>query len=244
MSRMVGGHTVSSFTEELRRLDNRLQALGGMAREQLDRAIEALESRNSENAEAVILRDSEVDQIENGIHEDALRILALREPKATDLRYILTSLRNAADLERMGDLAENIAKHAVVLKNHGNLPELDAFLEMARLVSTRLETTLQALSEDDADLAMTVWNLDREVDERFNTFVSDLTANMESHSSSVAAGVHLLFMAKSVERIGDLSTNLAENTYYLVKGTYPRSPRPQVDEVGNPKGRQPARSTP
>jgi phosphate transport system protein len=203
--------------------------MGGLAESQLAAAIDAVSRRDSELAARVIEGDEKVDQLEREMDNLAIRILALRQPMARDLREIVVALKMASDLERIGDYATNVAKRSIALAQSPPIRPVHALPRMATLALRLVRDVIDAYVERDADKALAVWVGDEELDEMYaNLFRVFLTYMMED-PRNIGSCTHLLFMAKNIERIGDHATNIAENVYYLVHGTPLTQARPKGD---------------
>ena len=226
---MAAEHIIKSYDEELNRLNGMIVEMGGLAESQLAAAIDAVANRDSELAARVIEGDEKVDQLEREMDNLAIRILALRQPMARDLREIVVALKMASDLERIGDYATNVAKRSIALAQSPPIQPVHALPRMATLALRLVKDVIDAYVERDADKALAVWVGDEELDEMYaNLFRVFLTYMMED-PRNIGSCTHLLFMAKNIERIGDHATNIAENVYYLVHGTPLTQARPKGD---------------
>jgi phosphate transport system protein len=226
---MASEHIIKSYDEELNRLNNAIAQMGGLAETQLAAAIEAVIQRDSEQAALVVERDVEVDKLERDVDGYALRLLALRQPMARDLREVLSALKIAADLERICDYAANVAKRSIALNAIPPVRPVYALPRMARLAQTLTKDVLDAYVQRDADKALVVWNRDEELDEMYSGLFRELLTYMMEDPRNITACTHLLFMAKNIERIGDHATNIAETVYFLVHGTPLTQIRPKGD---------------
>jgi len=224
-------HIVKSFDDELKHLNQTLARMGGLAESQLASAMDALVKRDSELASRVVSADPGLDELEHEVENAAVRILALRQPVATDLREIVAAFKIASDTERIGDYAVNIAKRALALNQMQPPGAMNALPRMSRLAQSIVKDTFDAYSERDADKAVDVWRRDAEVDEMYTSLFRELLTYMMEDPRSITAGTHLMFCAKNIERIGDLSTNVAETVYYLVTGSYLDGKRPKGDST-------------
>ncbi|MEQ5776379.1 MULTISPECIES: phosphate signaling complex protein PhoU [Thalassospira] len=223
-------HIVSSFDDELTRLNNIISQMGGLAESQLISAIRAISKRDSELAEQVIVSDLRIDKLEQEVQDFAVRVLALRQPMADDLRQVVTALKLSNDLERIGDLAKNIAKRAQVLNQMAPIRPVQVIPNMARLAQEIIKDVLDAYIENDAEKAQRVWARDQEVDDMYNSLFRELLTYMMEDPRNITASTHLLFIAKNIERIGDHATNIAETIYYRIKGEdLPVDGRPKND---------------
>jgi phosphate transport system protein len=226
---MVSEHIIKSYDEELRRLDNAITQMGGLAETQLASAIEAMVKRDSRLAADVVEADARVDELEQDVESLALRLLALRQPMAVDLRQILAALKTASDLERIGDYATNVAKRSIVLNQSPPVKPAFSIPRMGRLGQAMIKDVLDAYVERDADKALLVWARDEELDEMYTSLFRELLTYMIEDVRNITACTHLLFMAKNIERIGDHATNIAETLYFMVHGTPLTIARPKRD---------------
>lgn len=223
-------HIVTSYQEELAALDNNLAKMGGLAEELLGKAIEALERRDPELADATIRSDRAIDALEREIEEQAISMIARRQPMALDLRQIVTAIRISSDLERIGDLGKNIAKRALAVSGESHPKQLmQGLRHMAELALEQLKDVLDAYSERNADKALRVWRRDEEIDAMYNSLFRELLTYMMEDPRIIGLCTHLLFGAKNIERIGDHATNIAETVHYLVHGTEILDERPKGD---------------
>jgi phosphate transport system protein len=228
---MVSEHIIKSYDDELRRLDNAITEMGGLAETQVAHAIDAMQRRDTAFAQTVIEGDLRVDELELEIEELVVRLLALRQPMARDLRQIIAALKIGSDLERIGDYAANVAKRSLVL---GQLPPVrPAYTvpRMGRLAQTMIKDILDAYVERDAEKALTVWSRDEELDEMYTSCFRELLTYMIEDARNITPCTHLLFMAKNVERIGDHTTNIGETIYFLVHGTRLKETRRKGDRT-------------
>lgn len=231
---------VSAFDSDLQTLRARLLEMGGLAESQLSNALDAVRRRDLPLASEVVGRDAELDQREVSLEEMALRTLALRTPLAQDLRETIAALKIASTLERIGDLAKNIARRVRGLSNVTQ-PRISAgILRMGQLAQAQLAEVLDAYAARDTVAAVAVWRRDVEVDELYNSLFRDLVTHMTHEPGMVSQGAQLMFVAKNIERIGDHTTFIAEMTYYVVIGQPLGDDRPKGDPmfaVLDPEGR-------
>lgn len=241
---MTAEHTVKSYDEELDRMNNAVLEMGGLVERQLAASIDSLVRRDGDLASQVIIDDRRVDALEAEIDQLALRILALRQPVAVDLRTITASLKIASDLERMGDYAANVAKRSIALDAIDPMRLTRAISRMAGTVQGMIKEVLDAFRDGDVERAMVVWRRDEEVDESYNSLFRELLTYMMEDPRRITPCAHLLFVAKNIERIGDHATNIAEIINYAVTGTPVGEERPkgdvtpfhsEKDETGAPK---------
>ena len=227
----MSDHIVKSYDNDLTTLKSMLYEMGGIAEEQLAKSVDALIRRDTKLADEVIKGDLRLDEIEIEIEEKAVLTIAKRQPLAQDLRNIMVAVRIAADIERIGDLAKNIAKrtHAI----DAAIPRrLATGLErMGQLSKSQLKLVLDAFAANDAVKAMDVWRHDEDLDALFNSIFRELLTYMMEDPRMISGCTHLLFATKNIERIGDHATNIAENIYYLVNGVMLREQRPKKDDT-------------
>jgi phosphate transport system protein len=224
-------HTVRAFTEKLETLASTVAQMGGMAEAQLADAIEAIARRDSALAESAVGGDKNIDQIQQSIEDQALKLLALRQPMAVDLRETLAAIKIASELERIGDLAKNIAKRAIVLNREPPIRLTQSLARMGRQALTQLKLVLDAYSDRDADAAEAVWRQDGDIDETYNSLFRELLTYMMEDPRTIGFSTHLLFVAKNIERTGDHATNIAEVVYHMVTGGHLSTDRPKADKT-------------
>ncbi|ESQ77246.1 phosphate signaling complex protein PhoU [Asticcacaulis sp. AC402] len=215
----MGAHIVKTYQEELDQLSAEVVLMGGLAEAQVADAVEAVARRDVALAHSVVLRDHKLDELEKDIERKCIRLIALRQPMADDLRRTVAAMKLATSLERTGDLAKNIAKRALVIAEVEPMTPLTRSIErMGKLVSSRLRDVLDAYKAGKLDLAQNVWSSDTEVDEHYNALFRELLTYMMGDPRTISACTHLLFMAKNLERIGDHATNMAEHIHYELTG--------------------------
>ncbi|HEY4254085.1 MAG TPA: phosphate signaling complex protein PhoU [Roseomonas sp.] len=229
MSQEMPEHMVRSYDEDLKRLRDMVARMGGLAEQQVADATTALARRDSELAAEVVKRDGQLDQLEREIEAFCVRLLALRQPMAADLRLIVATMKISHDLERIGDYARNGAKRAIVLATLPTIGSLNGFTRMARLVQENLTAAIDALVQDDAEAAARVWGADEPVDDIYNGIFRELLTHMMEDPRNITGATHLLFIAKNLERIGDHATNIAETVHYAVRGDSLPEDRPKSD---------------
>tara|TARA_R110002167_G_scaffold91564_2_gene246394 strand:- start:1213 stop:1941 length:729 start_codon:yes stop_codon:yes gene_type:complete len=212
-------HTVKAYGDELNQLTAEVARMGGLAEAQVADAVDSVARRDVALAKAVVERDARLDAMHRDIEKKAIRLIALRQPVASDLRKTLSAMKLAVDLERTGDLGRNIAKRALVLAEGEPMQPLTRSIErMGKLVSTRLRDVLDAYTAGEVDGALAVWGTDDEVDEHYNALFRELLTYMMGDPRTIGACTHLLFIAKNLERIGDHATNIAESIHYEITG--------------------------
>ncbi len=224
-------HTVKSYDEELAHLTNIIARMGGMAEAQLAAALQALSRRDSDLAARVVAGDARIDELEQEIQQFTVRMLALRQPVASDLRHIVAALKISSELERVGDYAANVAKRSMVLNHLPAVKPVTAVIHLAKLVQEILKDVLDAYIERDVEKAVRVWNRDEEVDDMYTGLFRELITYMMEDPRTITACTHLMFMAKNIERIGDHATNVAEILHFLVVGTPLKGNRPKSSEL-------------
>ena len=218
MTTVSGVHIVKSYDEELQRLTAEIQRMGDLALTELQAAIAAVIERDSDAAQRIIDSDQAVDALEQEVSQDVIRLLALRQPMARDLREVLAALRIAAAVERIGDYAANVAKRAIALNRMDVVRPVFALPRLAELAGELVTEVLLAYHERDADRALLAWARDEELDTMHTGLFRELLTYMMEDPRTITPCTHLLFMAKNLERIGDHATNIAENVYFLVNG--------------------------
>lgn len=223
-------HIVKSFDEDLRQIDNYIAEMGGLAEHLFADAIKALTRRDSELAERVIQNDKRIDDLEAQVDSHTIKMLALRQPMADDLRVVITALRIASLIERIGDYAKNVAKRTVAISQTPPVGPSRTISRMGNVVQGMIKTVLDAYLQRDANLAQDVRLRDEEVDALHTSLFRELLTYMLEDPRSISACTHLLFVAKNIERIGDHATNIAENVHFLVHGSVPDDTRPKGDE--------------
>ncbi|MCQ4162437.1 phosphate signaling complex protein PhoU [Roseomonas sp. GC11] len=222
-------HIVRSYEEQLKRLREMVARMGGLAERQVADAATALIRRDTELATEVVGRDGEIDALETEIENFCVRLLALRQPMAADLRLIVAAMKVSTDIERIGDYARNAAKRAIVVSQQPQLGSLNGFQWMAKLVQENLKDAIDALVREDAAAAERVWGADAPVDDIYNGIFREMLTHMMEDPRNITAATHLLFIAKNFERIGDHATNIAEIVHYAVLGHALPEDRPKSD---------------
>ena len=211
-------HTSKAFDDEFQRLIGEIGRMGLGASQQLDDAMRALQAGDPAQADAVIAGDAGIDLQESQVSHDALRLLALRQPIARDLREIIAALRTAAAIERVGDYAANIAKRVHALCQLPATPFAADVQALGELAGVLFADVLAAYRDRDAARATQVWRQDAELDRRHNDLFAGLLSTMAADPQQVPACAHLMFIAKNLERVGDHATNIAEQLYFVVHG--------------------------
>ena len=236
---MTQEHMIKSIDEEYRHLNDLISRMGELVESQIGDAIVSVTERDSVLATEVIANDIEVDKLEQTIEDLTLKMMALRQPVAVDLREVLSALRISGDLERIGDYAVNVAKRAIALNQMTRIRPANAMPRMGQIAKQMIRDVLDAYVRRDVDKAIAVWNCDEELDEMYSSLFRVLLTHMMEDARNITPSTHLLFIAKNIERVGDHTTNIAETIYFLVTGTQLRAARPKRDEtafVAEPTG--------
>ena len=225
-------HIASAYDRDLETIQAMLAKMGGLVEEAITSAAEALEMRDDDLAETVRRGDAAVDRLEEDVQEECARVIAIRAPVGRDLRTVLTVLKIAGNLERIGDYAKNLAKRTTVLSQMQPVGDSAAGLRrMSRQVREMLKDALDAYIQRDAELAADVRLRDRDVDQMYNALFRQFITHMMEDPRNITACMHLHFIAKNVERMGDHVTSIADETIYLVTGTRPEDERPKADRT-------------
>ena len=222
-------HIVKSFDQQLESLRRIITQMGGIAESQIEAAIQCVARRDATLAGQVVQADAQLDRYEQQVDGEAVRALALRQPMATDLREIISALKIASDLERIGDYAANVAKRAIALSQTPAVRPVTAIPRLGRLVQEIIKDVLDAYIERDVSKALAAWNRDEEVDDLYTSLFRETLTYMMEDPRNITPCTHLLFIAKNLERVGDHATNIAETIHFLVKGQPMRMVRPKGD---------------
>jgi phosphate transport system protein len=222
---MVTEHTMKAFDADLQDLARMVAEMGGQAEQQISDAIDALDRRDSTLSQQVIASDVQIDSLQREVEEKVILTIARRQPMAVDLRI-------SNDLERIGDLAKNIAKRVLVLDSEFRSQKVMRGVEhMAELVLAQIKDVLDAYARRDAQKAIAVWRSDEGVDAVNNSLFRELLTYMMEDPRNIGICIHLLFCAKNIERMGDHATNIAETVYYMVEGRMLGEERPKGDKT-------------
>ncbi|MCB2134742.1 MAG: phosphate signaling complex protein PhoU [Rhodobacteraceae bacterium] len=225
-------HIASAFDRDLEVIQALVMKMGGMVETAILDAAQALEARDEDLAERVRQGDKAIDALEERINAEAARLIALRAPTASDLRTVLSVLKISASLERVGDYAKNMAKRSHVLGQMTAISGSGGSLRrMSKTVVEMLSQSLDAYLQRDVDLAEDVRQRDHEVDQMYNALFREFLTHMMEDPRNITACMHLHFIAKNIERMGDHATTIAEQVIYLVTGTVPDESRPKADSV-------------
>ncbi len=234
-------HTVKAYDNELEALGRKIAEMGGIAEQMLSNAMDALATLDTSLARTTVAMDQRLDVLQRDIEEQAILTIAKRQPLAADLREIIAAIRISGDLERVGDLAKNIAKRALKLSGETRLPRAIVGLKsMHEAAAMLLKDALDAYALRDVERARMVWTHDVELDALEDSVFRDLLTFMMEDPRNISFCAHLLFCSKNIERIGDHSTNIAETVVYLVTGESlpkdrPKGPSPATDYLPLPK---------
>ena len=221
-------HIVKSYDKELDALERRIAEMGGIAEKMVVDAMDALSGVNAALAQQVVATDPRLDALQREIEEQAVLTIARRQPMAVDLREIVGAIRIAGDLERVGDLAKNIAKRAIKLGVESRVPRpILGLRHMNEVAAEMMKDVLDAYSQRDVALARAVWERDVELDALEDSVFRDLLTHMMEDPRNISFCAHLLFCSKNIERIGDHATNVAETVVYLVTGENLPNERPR-----------------
>jgi phosphate transport system protein len=223
-------HTMKAFDSDLQDLARMVAEMGGLAEKQVADSVDALAKRDTTLAQRVTGADVNIDNLQREIEEKAVNTIARRQPMAVDLRDVVGALRLANDLERIGDLAKNIAKRVIALNAEFPPPKLIRGVEhMTDLVLEQLKTVLDAYGRRDLGKAMSVWRGDEEIDAVCTSVFRELLTYMMEDPRNITFCIHLMFCAKNIERMGDHATNIAETVHYIIEGRPITDQRPKGD---------------
>jgi len=226
----MSDHIVTSFDEDLKELAQRISEIGGLAERAVDRSVRALVSVDAAVARKVIEDDDRIDELQREIEEKAILTIARRQPMAQDLREIMAAIHVANDLERVGDLAKNIAKRVIAIGGQFQPQQFVHGVEhLAELALEQLKNVLDSYVGRDLDQALAVWRRDNEIDVLYTSLFRELLTYMMEDPRNISFCTHLLFCAKNIERIGDHATNIAEIVHYLITGIALTDERPKQD---------------
>ena len=226
---MSSEHIVKSFAQELQRLSNLVTQMAGVAEAQVEASVQAVVRRDANMASQVMRGDHRIDEYERAIDAETLRLLALRQPMASDLREIVSALKIAADIERIGDYAANIAKRSIALAQVPAARPAAGIPRMGRLVQEILKEVLDAYTERDVAKAVAARSRDEELDDLYTSMFREVLTYMMEDPRNITPCTHLLFIAKNLERVGDHATNIAETIHFLVVGQPLTTARPKGD---------------
>jgi len=228
----MSDHIVAAYDDELTGIAGLIAEMGGLAERMLVDAVTALVRIDTDLAQVVIATDARLDALQRRVEEDAISLIARRQPMARDLRHVVTALRVSIDLERIGDLAKNIAKRVAALDGHFHPKRLALGVEhIAEIALEQVKAVIDAYTGNDAGAALVVRERDNEIDLMFTSLFRELLTYMMEDPRNITFCTHLLFCAKNVERIGDHATNIAENIHYQVTGQLLADDRTKLDDT-------------
>ncbi len=234
---MTNEHISSAFDTDLEAVQAQIMKMGGLVEDAIRLGMQSLETRDEELAQQVRAADAAIDQLEETINEAAARIIALRAPTAIDLRLILSVIKISGNLERIGDYAKNMAKRTEVLAQVAPISDSAGTLRrMTRAVEGMLKDALDAYIHRDAALAADVIARDVDVDQMYNALFRELLTFMMEDPRNITACLHLHFISKNTERMGDHVTAIAEQVVYLATGRQPDEARPKADTTSTATG--------
>ena len=227
-------HIASAYDRDLEAILATIMKMGGLVEAAIAGAAESLEAGDLELAEKIRSGDAAIDALEERLNEECARTIALRQPAAVDLRTILTVMKVSGNLERIGDYAKNMAKRTGVLSQmHPIEGAGGAIRRMARQVELMLKDALDAYIQRDVELAEDVRQRDGDVDQMYNAIFRNFLTHMMEDPRNISACMHLHFIAKNIERMGDHVTSIAEQVIYLVEGELPDTDRPKHDRTSH-----------
>jgi len=231
----MSDHTVRAYDDELLEIGRKITEMGGIAETMLSNAIQSLVKGDTDLAQRVIATDPRLDALEREIEDKAVLTIARRQPMAIDLRALVSAIRIASDLERIGDLAKNVSKRVVAIDGQFAPQKIvGGVIHISELALDRLHRVLDAYAHRNVDAAMAVWQADEEIDQLYNSLFRELLTYMMEDPRNIGFCAHLLFSAKNIERIGDHATNIAETINYLVTGEAMTVDRPRSSEGYSP----------
>ncbi|MFI3186017.1 MAG: phosphate signaling complex protein PhoU [Methylococcaceae bacterium] len=220
-NRIIGQHISGQFNKELEDLRHKVLTMGGLVEEQIELAITAFSTGDVEMAELVIKQDNQVDALEVAIDQECMQILALRQPAAFDLRLIITVIKIVNDLERAGDMAERIAEMAIQLsgdKNNSRQEEYYELEHMAELVQNMLHGALDLFARMNIEDVTLITGLDENVDREYGSIIRQLITKMMENPRNITRMLDILWIARALERTGDLACNICVHLIYMIKG--------------------------
>ena len=229
---MSDTHIVSSFNNDLNQIDSLVLEMGGLVERQLQNATQALHKEDRVLAKQVMKGDSRINALETELNDVAIKVLALRQPVAVDLRTVVMSLKIARHLERIGDYIKNTARRTNTIAKAGAFTgSLDTLVRMSELVQKMTQDALNAYSKRDAEAAQAVREDDKHVDHMNNSLFRELLTYMMEDTRNIGGAMHLIFIAKNIERMGDHVADIAKETIYLVNGEWPEGKREKDDKT-------------
>ena len=225
-------HILSSFDDDLNKLNNSLLKLGNGALDQFEKCINNFGTQNLEDIEKVVSADKILDDLDDKVQKYGFEIIALRAPQAADLRRVIVALKIATIFERIGDYSRNISNRTKLLieMKYTDLPGVNIG-KMGQKTQTMLEDVLESYVNQDDKLAIKVRNSDVRIDKMHTQYYLEIVASMQRSKNLAPIGAHFLFIAKNIERVADYVTDIAEQVYFLVNGKVLSDIRPKADET-------------
>lgn len=225
-------HIVSSFNEDMAQLQSLFLEMGRTVVTQLQAATRALRKEDRVLAKQVIAGDKELNELESELNELAIKILALRQPFAADLRKVVSTLKSAGHFERMGDLARNIAQRTnTITKAEAETGSIETLVRMSEIVQVMTNSILTAYDRLDADIAEEVRAQDEKVDRLHNSLFREMLTYMMEDPRNISGCMHVMFMAKNIERMGDNAADIAKELIYMATGDWPEGGRVKKDKT-------------
>ncbi len=229
---MSDDHIVSSFDEDMKELETLFLQMGKMVGDQLKAATRALRKEDRTLAKQVVKGDKQLNELESELNDLAIKILALRQPFATDLRHVVTTLKSAGHLERMGDLTRNMAQRTnTIAKAEADTGPIETLIRMSDLVQGMIKSIMTAYQTRDAELARKVRAEDETVDMSHNALFREMLTYMMEDARNISGCMHVLFMAKNIERMGDNVADIAKEIIYMTTGDWPEGKRSKGDKT-------------
>ncbi len=220
-------HIHSAFDEDLQQLNILVMTMGGLVEEAIANSVKALRDRDDSKAEGVILADRRIDELAEEISSESVKIIALRQPQAMDLRTVIATMKISISLERAGDYAKNIAKRTHVLNSQlpNDASKSGSVKRLGKSIRMQFKDSLDAFINQDAEQAQELIRRDEDIDQMYNALFRELLTHMMEDPRYITTAMHHLFIAKNLERMGDHATSIAEQIVYLVTGTVPTDDR-------------------
>ncbi len=220
-------HIVKSYEEQLKLLEDTIIKMGTKAEDQLLMSIDAFAKKDLELSKKIIAEDEVIDAYENSIEHQVVNLIALRQPMGIDLRETVTALKISSDLERIGDLSKNIAKKTLLINKNLSETLTNSFNLLGNKVKKQLKSVIDSYLKRSKNVAINVWESDEQVDILTTQCMEDVIKYLKEDEQNLQNGAQLLFIAKNLERIGDHTTNIAEQIFFLVTGEYLEGNRPK-----------------
>ena len=229
---MENKHIDSSFDNDLNKINNNLLKLGTLGLDQFEKCINNFGTQNLKEIDKVIAFDEKLDELDDKIQKSGFEIIALRSPRAIDLRRVIVALKISTILERIGDYSRNISNRTKVLieLNYTDLPGVNIG-KMGQKTQQMFEDVLESYTNEDDKLAIKVRNSDFKIDKMHTEYYLEIISSMQRNKKLAPIGTHLLFIAKNIERVADYVTDIAEQIYFLINGKMLSDHRPKADET-------------